>query len=93
MISADRPFAHTRRELILLASCLGLGAFVLPVAVYFVGRVVFGEFGGGGLMDFYGSVQFSIWTLNPVVCFLVLSPYLVIQSIRLTHRFYRALRN
>ena len=91
--NSDRPFAATRYELVLLAACLGLGAFILPFAVYFVGVLIFGEFGSGGLMDFYASVQFNIWTLNPVVWFLVLSPYLVVQTIRLTYRCYTALRN
>ena len=85
------PAVSARKEALLLVVCLALGAFVLPVAVYIVGRAMFGEFGGGGLMDFYGSVQFSIWTLDPVVWFLVLSPYLVLQALRITLRIYRHL--
>ena len=86
----DSPHTSARKELVFLVTCVAIGALILPFAIYFVGRVIFGEFDEGGLMDFYGSVQYSIWTLDPVVWFLVLSPYLVIISLRLALRFYRA---
>ena len=41
-----------RKELILLASFLFLGVVMLPIAVYFVGQAIFGEYGGQG----YGAV-------------------------------------
>lgn len=81
-----------RNEVILFAVCLVLGLFFLPAAIYLVGELIFGAFGGGGFGDFYGSVQAAIWAFDPVVWFLVLSPYLVVQSLRVTFRLYRALR-
>lgn len=85
----NKPF---RNEVILFAVCLLLGLFFLPAAIYLVGDLIFGAFGGGGFGDFYGSVQAAIWGFDSVVWFLVLSPYLVVQALRLTFRLYRALR-
>jgi len=92
MKTVEFPLASTRKEIVFLLACVAFGAFILPFAIYFVGRFIFGEFGGGGLMDFYGSVQYSLWTLNPVVWFLALAPYLVLSALRLTRRAYRAIQ-
>ncbi len=92
--SAARPSpAHiARRETILLVACLLFGTGILPIAIFAVGRGIFGDYGGGYLGDFYSALLEDIAAFEPVVWFLVLSPYLVIQGTRATLRVFRMLR-
>ena len=71
------------KELALLAILLFLGLAVLPIAIWFVGKAVFGAYGGAGYMDFFGTLSGKIRTGDLVAWFLVLSPYLVWQIVRL----------
>jgi len=79
-----------RRETILLTSCFLFGLILLPVAVYLVGSTLFGAFGDGGLRDFLTTLYTALGKLDPVVWFLVLSPYLFVQCVRGTFRLFRA---
>ena len=81
-----------RRESILLIACLLFGITVLPAAIFAVGRSIFGDYGGGYIGDFFGSMFSDILSFDPVVWFLVLSPYVVIQGTRATVRTFRLLR-
>ncbi len=81
-----------RRESILLIVCLLFGISALPVAIYAIGRGIFGDYGGGYLGDFFSRLFQDIAAFDPVVWFLVLSPYLVIQGTRATVRVFRMLR-
>jgi len=73
-----------RRELAIFFSLLFFGLLILPLAIYFVGNAVFGEYGGTGFSEFYGVLYGAIRESDPVVLFLVLSPYLIWQLTRLT---------
>lgn len=68
--------------------CLLFGLLVLPIAIYLVGDSVFGDYGGAGFGAFYGEIHRHIRDGDPVVWFLVLSPYLLWQSVRLTFRLF-----
>ena len=71
------------KELALLAILLFVGLALLPIAIWFVGKAVFGAYGGAGYMDFFGTLSSKIRSGDAVAWFLVLSPYLVWQIMRL----------
>lgn len=80
-----------KREAALLLGFLAFGLLLLPVLIYVVGKAVFGEYGGTGFWDFFGNLHGALREGSIVVWFLVLSPYLVIQALRLTVHWFRRL--
>jgi hypothetical protein len=87
------PAKTIRRELILLLILLPAGLLLLPAAVYIVGSAIFGAFGGDGFGDFFGMLMGELQNGEPAVWFLVLSPYIVWQLLRLTFGAVRAAGN
>ena len=83
-ISPETIKKTAKRESALFLCLLFAGLLVLPLAVYFVGNSVFGEYGGTGFSAFYGALHSAIRAGDPVVLFLVLSPYVIWQLSRLT---------
>ncbi len=79
------------KELAILAILLFFGLVLLPIAIWFVGKTVFGAYGGAGYIDFFGTLSGKIRSGDLVAWFLVLSPYLVWQIIRLTALGWRAI--
>ena len=77
------------RELALLTVLLFVGLVLLPIAIWFVGGALFGDYGGHGYDDFFGTLSAKIRSGDRVAWFLVLSPYLGIQSLRLMRRGWR----
>ena len=71
------------RELGLLLGLLFVGMVLLPIAVYVVGQAIFGEYGGGGYGGFFGDLSGRIRAGDAAAWFLVLSPYLGWQTLRL----------
>lgn len=59
------------------------GLVLLPIAIWFVGKSVFGAYGGAGYADFFGVLTSKIRNGDLVAWFLILSPYLVWQCLRL----------
>lgn len=72
-----------KKEGALFAILLFVGFVLLPVAVWFVGKAVFGAYGGTGYADFFGVLSGKIRSGDLVAWFLILSPYLVWQCLRL----------
>ena len=72
-----------KQELAVLVGLLFIGVVVLPVLVWFVGQAVFGSYGGQGYMDFLGSLTGKLTDLEAAARFLVLSPWITWQTIRL----------
>ena len=72
-----------RKEVALLAGFLFLGIAVLPVAIYVVGQAMFGEYGGAGYAAFFGDLGSRVRSGEGAAWFLVLSPYLGWQTLRL----------
>ncbi len=72
-----------RKELLLLSLLLFFGLVLMPIAIYVVGDAVFGEYGGYGYRDFFGTLSGKLRHGDRVAWFLVLSPYLVWQVFRL----------
>lgn len=79
------------RELVLGLLLLGIGAMALPLAVYWVGQQVVGEYGtGGGPFDLLNDLWTALARAEAAAWLLVLSPYVVWQLARLTVRIWRA---
>jgi len=78
------------REIALFLGLLFFGLVLLPIGIYLVGNEVFGPYGGYGFGDFYGAINSKIRNGERVAWFLVLSPYLAWQTIRLTVFLWRA---
>ena len=79
------------REATWLAGLLLVGLVLLPLSIYVVGTLVFGEYGGGGLADLYADLIGRFLGGEPVAWFLLLSPYLLWQLGRLTIFGFRRL--
>jgi len=71
------------KEIALFTGLLFLGLAILPIMIYFVGQSVFGTYGGVGYADFFGTLGGKIRQGDIVAWFLVLSPYLGWQFLRL----------
>lgn len=72
-----------RKEAALFTGLLFLGMVILPIVVWMVGNVVFGEYGGAGYGDFFGTLSGKLRSADGVAWFLVLSPWLGVQLLRL----------
>lgn len=73
-----------RKETFLLIGLLFVGFVLMPIGIYLVGQSLFGAYGGQGYGDFFGTLSQKIRGGDTVAWFLVLSPYLVWQCLRLT---------
>ena len=62
---------------------LFVGFVILPVAVWLVGNLIFGAYGGTGYGDFFGRLSGKILSGDIVAWFLVLSPWLALQVVRM----------
>jgi hypothetical protein len=83
---AENPSALAkivRKEAGLFVGFLFLGFVMMPVAIYFVGQGIFGDYGGNGYREFFAGLSGRIRSGDGVAWFLVLSPYLGWQSVRL----------
>lgn len=82
----DKPSSlknTVRKEIALLTGLLFFGLVIMPVAIYWLGQGIFGDYGGQGYGDFFGTLSGKIRSGDAVAWFLVLSPYLVWQCLRL----------
>ena len=71
------------KELALLTALLFFGLVVMPFIIYTIGESIFGAYGGLGYADFFGTLTSKIRSGDIVAWFLVLSPYLGWQCLRL----------
>jgi hypothetical protein len=71
-----------KTEAVILAGMLFLGIVLLPIAIWFVGNLIFGAYGGSGYGDFFGGLASKLLSGNLVAWFLVLSPWLALQVVR-----------
>ena len=73
-----------RRESVTLVLLVLVGVLFLPLAVYLVGEKIFGDYVSGGFGSFYRDIHSNLREGQPVVIFLLISPYLVWQLLRLS---------
>ncbi len=78
-----------KRESALFVALLFLGFVLMPITIYVVGRDLFGEYGGAGYGEFFNMLSGKIRSGDRVAWFLVLSPYLAAQTLRLTRFGWR----
>lgn len=81
-----------KRETALFVGMLFIGFVLLPFAVFKVGHSVFGDYGGSGYGNFFGTLSDKLQSGDWVAWFLILSPYMVWQFFRLLVLGWRATR-
>jgi hypothetical protein len=75
------------------AAFLGLlfiGVALMPMAIFAVGQAVFGTYGGVGYSDFFSTLSIKVRHGDWVAWFLILSPYMAWQCLRLMGAAWRA---
>ncbi|HZD54017.1 MAG TPA: hypothetical protein VE175_13290 [Woeseiaceae bacterium] len=93
MIDRDDLRKKLLKEAALIA-VLGFAGFVLlPICIYLVGDAVFGEYGNGGFFAFFSALQRSFRSGEPAVLFLLFSPYLLWQLVRIAVWGFRRLES
>lgn len=79
-----------KKELVLASGLVGGGLVLLPVAVYWVGQRVVGDYESeAGLWGLLTDLWTDFFSLNLGAWLLVLSPYATIQLVRLAFRVRR----
>ena len=78
-----------KAEAILAGLLVVFGLFVLPVAIYFVGQQIIGDYEGDGALGLVLALWTALARAEPVAWILVLSPYFVVQLARLTWKIWR----
>jgi hypothetical protein len=79
-----------RRELLIAVVSFGLGVFVLPIAIYWVGQRIIGEYAPeAGVLALAERIWSDLLALSPGAWALVASPYVIIQLVRLVARVRR----
>lgn len=78
-----------KRETLLFAGFFAFGLLLLPAAIYLVGQAVFGTYGGEGIGAFYSGIMTRIRNGDIVGWFLILSPYIFVQLVRLAFMVFR----
>lgn len=81
--SSNALLRTVRKEAGLFVGFLFLGLIVMPVAIYYVGQGIFGDYGGQGYGAFFADLSGRIRSGDRVAWFLILSPYLGWQTLRL----------
>ena len=85
VVSSKRSFKQfALREAAFFLGLLFFGLVLLPIGIYLIGSEIFGDYGGYGFRGFFGELSGKIRAGEKVAWFLVLSPYLVWQLLRLT---------
>lgn len=80
-----------KREVIIGAALFAFGFFVLPLAIYWVGRELIGEYApDAGVWTLMESIWADLLSFRLAAWLLVLSPYGVVQLLRLARRCWRA---
>ena len=73
-----------KKEALLAAVLLGIGLFVLPPAVYWVGQQIVGPYeSDAGLLGLVGQIWSEFFRGAPAAWLLVASPYAFVQLLRL----------
>lgn len=76
-------------ELYLAFALLAFGLVVLPASIYVVGQRVVGNYDGGGMMELAIEIWRGLLDGRWYAWTLVLSPYVVVQLLRLSWRVLR----
>lgn len=91
MTQLDELKVILAKEGVLLVLLGFVGLVILPVCIYLVGFAMFGEYANGGFGAFFGALHGELRSGEPAVVFLLLSPYLLWQVLRLALWGFRRL--
>lgn len=75
----------------MFSGLLFFGFVLMPIGIYLIGHEVFGDYGGPGFGHFFGNLSGRIRSGDGAAWFLVLSPYLSVQLVRLLILGWRAI--
>jgi hypothetical protein len=81
-----------RREIIIAAVSFALGFFILPLAIYWVGRELIGSYStdaSAGALALAESIWVDLLRFRLAAWALVLAPYGLVQLLRVTLRLWR----
>ncbi|MEE8093739.1 MAG: hypothetical protein V3T47_05825 [Gammaproteobacteria bacterium] len=85
-----RTKSWLRRELLLFVALISCGLLPLPVLVYWIGIRVVGEYSAeSGLWGLISYLWSDLAAGNVLAWILVISPYLIIQLLRLGRALWR----
>jgi len=82
-----------RKEALLLLILFAVGIVVMPAVIYFIGQMIFGNYGGDGFGGFFGAIGTKLLAANGVAWLLAASPYLIWQCLRITAYAWRRSSN
>jgi len=71
------------KEIALFSGFVFVGLVILPSLIFAVGESVFGTYGGVGYFDFFATLSGKVRGGDHVAWFLISSPYLGWQCLRL----------
>lgn len=72
-----------KTEASIFVGLLFFGFVLLPIAIYFVGSAIFGDYAGEGYGEFFGALRTRLLRGEASSWFLILSPYVAIIVFRL----------
>jgi hypothetical protein len=79
-----------KREVLIAVLLFGVGFFVLPLAIYWVGQTLIGEYApNAGPLSLAEQIWTDVLAFKPAAWILVFSPYIVLQLARLVRRTWR----
>jgi len=83
-LSQSTPKKLAAKEFTVFVGLLFVGFVLMPLVIYWIGQNIFGNYGGNGYGDFFGTLSAKIRHGEIVAWLFVLSPYLAWQAFRLT---------
>ena len=86
------PNDALRREIVIAAVLFAFGFFILPLAIYWVGRELIGTYStdaSAGAITFAESIWADLLRFRLAAWVLVLAPYGMAQLLRLAYRLWR----
>lgn len=89
-MSASTSPRKLKQEVVFHVVLLLFGILLLPLAVFFVGQLVFGQYEGDGYGGFYSALFGRLVGGDFAAWFLVLSPLLIVLVLRGIARGWRA---
>ncbi len=83
-MASTKFFKHpVAREALLFLALAIAGIVLLPLAIFYVGDAVFGSYGGDGFGEFLETLLGKLGRADRFAWLLVLSPYIVVQVLRI----------
>jgi hypothetical protein len=79
-----------KREIAIATALFAAGLLLLPPAIYWFGRQVAGDYAGAGALALADQIWSGLLQLEPAAWVLVLSPYVLLQLVRLIRRTWRS---